>query len=100
MESHNHGVLRRAALQRGERGVGMGSRTFSLGHRFIATLCTGLTLAAGTTIAADQQPTPPRDCNPATDDPLHGGLPFFDARQDANEFTIPSVKQAIQNARA
>src|SRR3954466_7552465 len=78
----------------------MGSSRFSVGQRrFIFTLCTGLTLAAGTTIAADSQPVQPRDCSPATDDSLHGGLPFFDARQDAAERAVPAVTAAIQKAQ-
>src|SRR3954471_438916 len=79
----------------------MGSSRFSVGNRrFIWSVCTGLTPAAGTAIAADQQPAQPRDCSPATDDPLHGGLPFFDARQDVAEQAVPAVTQAVQMDRA
>jgi len=79
----------------------MGLGRFSVGNRRLAfSLGLGLTLAAGTTIAADSQPVQPRDCSPATDDPLHGGLPFFDACQDAAELANPAATQAIQKAQA
>jgi hypothetical protein len=64
------------------------------------SLCMGLALAAGTTMGADSQPPQPRDCSPATDEPLHGGLPFFDARQDAAEMPVAAVTAAIRKSQA
>jgi hypothetical protein len=49
---------------------------------------------------APPQDVQPRDCNPVTDDPLHGGLPYFDARCDSRGIATPAVRQAIAAARA
>jgi hypothetical protein len=62
-------------------------------------MCLALAMAAGSTLAAPPE-VAPRDCNPATDDPLHGGLPFFDVRSDKNEMPTPAVRAAIDGARA
>ena len=68
-------------------------------------MCLGaLAMIAGSTIAAPPQDTqpavPPRDCNPATDDPLHGAQPFFDARCDKAGIATPEVRKAIDAASA
>jgi hypothetical protein len=70
-------------------------------QRSLAALtCLGLAFAAGTTLAAPPQDPPPRDCSPVTDEPLHGGLPYFDARLDGNEAPVAAVAKAVDAARA
>jgi hypothetical protein len=62
-------------------------------------MCLALAMAAGSSKGADGQ-VQPRDCNPATDDPLHGGLPYFDARCDKDGIVYPAVAQALAAAKA
>jgi hypothetical protein len=76
----------------------MGFKSFtSVSRSSLGFFCLALALAAGTAAAAPPQDGP-RDCNPATDDPLHGGLPLFDMRFDKSENATPAVRAALDAA--
>jgi hypothetical protein len=79
--------------------MGSSSFTSSVSRSTLGLICLAgaLGLAAGNSGAAPPQEAP-RDCNPATDDPLHGGLPFFDIRLDKDEVPTAAVRAALDAA--